>query len=363
MVTESKDRTSAAIDAFMQGKDVGVAVGDEPVGGNEEDPVESESVLDELEDDTAEEPIESKEKPSVKGQPAKATAAAKAKADLEEIEADGKKIQIDYTNKEAVKKAHLEAAGMRKFQRERDEARKQLKESEKVVKEHGELSALWTKLETAFSNEGVAGVVKAITNGKTDLEALIEERANKKVKLQQASPAERAAMEREDKFDQEVKRREAIERELGEIKKRDQDLKEQAERTSLESAIHPAFNANRFKGKLGDEDVEHRFDKALWANVKSALEDLPDDQPITADMVNTMFKEEAAIIGRMLTRQAEAKADTIVKNRKTAAKEAAQGAVSSGTQLGSSKREFAKKIKGGNISGALEDLLTGRTKL
>jgi hypothetical protein len=362
MASEVKDRTAAAIEAFSQGKDVGAAVGDDPVGGGEDaDLLLDEEVDEDLDDAGDDLPTEDEPKPA-KGAKAK-TDSAKPKADTEEFEADGKKILIDYSNKDAIRKAHAEAAGMRKFQRERDEARSQLKAFDKLKKDHEEVSSLWTKLETAFASEGIDGVVKAVTQGQSSLDKLVEERAAKMLKMSQASPAERALMEKEDKWEQEVKRREAIERKLADIEKRDVDLKKQADQTALESAIHPAFNANRFAGKLGDPDVEHRFDKALWANVKSMLADLPEDEPVTAAMVSDMFKEEASVIGRMLQKTAETKADKIVKDRKVAAKEAAQGAVQSGQQTSSSRKDFAKKIKGGDIGGALEDLLTGKTRI
>lgn len=363
------DRVGAAMEAFKMGKDVGVAVGDAPVEGSDSvvEIDDEPSVLDNLDvDDEAEETPPTEEtteeveevQDTKPAKPVKTKEAPKS-VDVEEIEADGRKIKVDYKDKAAIKKAYLEAVGMRKFQRERDDARKELSAAKPELEE---LRSLWSKLEKAFEDEGAAGVVKAVTKGEVDLDKMIEERAERLLRKRNASPAELKAMEDEDRWTAEVKKREKIEKELQAIRDRDAELKKNAEIKGLENAVHPAFNQHRFAGKLGDTDVEHRLDKALWANVKAMIEELPEDQPITNAVVAKMFQEEASVLGRVLKKQAEAGADKIVKDRKRSAKEAAQAQVVAGEHVGSAKKEFSKKFKSGDMTGALTDILSGKVK-
>lgn len=133
----------------------------------------------------------------------------------------------------------------------------------------------------------------------------------------------------------------------------------------MESKVHPSFDRYRFAGKLGDEVVEARLDQAVWDQALKRLEEYPDHVELTPNIIEKEFRDISNSFRKIITKQAEVKAQKVVTNKKIAAQEnAATAAMSSmmGNTAQSSEK-FKTDIRKGDLTSALRDLMTGRFKL
>ncbi len=274
--------------------------------------------------------------------------------DVEFIRADGKRIKIDYNNRERTKRAYAAEVGMRKFQRERDEARKAAEPLQKKADDFDKLNVL-------FEEEGVEGVVKQLTGGKT-LDDIVQERIDLLV-LEQEKPAEAAKLRHEQELARERSARERIERQMESITEQTTRDREAADQVRLESMIKPVFNQYSFAGKLnGDSDAEHAMDEALWNQAFSKLESYPDDVELTPAMIRKEFRAVATTFGKVIRRQVDTRTQAASASQRKNAKESLQQAVAEGTTASDSRKEFAKKFKSGDKLGALKDILKNKVK-
>lgn len=324
-----------------------------------EDETPTEDALDVLdrwskEGDSAEETT-----PTPESKKAPASKVAPSSTNFEMIKAGGREIKVDYSDRESIKKAFKEAAGMRMFQKERDDTRRSL---EAIQKEHQEIKSLWDRLEKAYSEAGPEGVLKEITGGKAGLDALLDQREQQRKFRASASPEQLRALELEENLVKERRERETALQRQKEIEDRLNSYEEKSAIQALESVIHPAFNQFSFEGKLGDPDREDLFNEMLWTKSKALIAKLP-DASITSANVKAIFRKVATTLDSTVKAQAETVAKKVSESRKAAAKETVQADVRAGLSTGSNEKEFAKKIRSGNVTGALEDFLSGKIKL
>jgi hypothetical protein len=279
---------------------------------------------------------------------------AEAKEDqVEFIKAAGKQIKIDYNDRARIKRAFAGEAGMRKFQRERDDLTKQVES----LKESAES---YNKLDEIYQTQGVAGVVEKL-EGRT-LDEIVQERIDRMI-LEHEKPEEAARLKHEEELAAERRQREALQRKMESELERSRAEREAAEETKLEGMIKPVFTRYSFSGKLGDETAEHQMDQALWNQAIDRLEALPDDIELTPALVRREFRAVANTFNKIINKQAESQTQKISRAKKTAAAENVQSAAASGTAAASNRSDFVKKYKSGDLKGSLVDLLTGKVKL
>jgi len=321
------------------------------VEGDESYVTTSESTVDGIEpeasasDDTAED--------SQSG-PAEATAKTETPSGSESItvtdDKGKRKIQIDWNDKEKLKKYVQMAHGARKWQAERDQALSAKTELEGKVKD---LSSSWETLENAYQNGGVAALVDLLEGRKGAFDDWEKSRIDRYNFLQKATPAQKELFE--------AKEREATrEAELARLRKEQEDFrnsilaeKEAASLKSLEGTVHPAFDRYRFADKLGDADTESMFDEMLWNNALKRLEPYEEKGvPLTADLVDREFKAVSAALRKRINVQAEKKAAKAVEQKKREATESAQAAISAGYKSSNVGQEAMNLAKEGNL-GAL----------
>lgn len=283
--------------------------------------------------------------------PAEATAKSPVPAGKEFItvtdEKGKRKVEIDFNNKDQIKKYAQLAHGARKWQAERDQVAAKAKELE------GQLSSLksnWDVLESTYQKGGVEGLIDLL-EGKPgafrEWEAARMERADF---LKKASPAERELFE--------AKEREAVrQRELEEIRRQNEDFKksvqaerEAAELKSLESTVHPVFDRYRFADKLGDSDTEQMFDEMLWNTALKRLEPYEEKGLLTSDLVEKEFKTVAVSLRKRINVQAEKRAAKAVEQKKQEATENVQAAVSSGYRSNDLSKEAMDLARQGNLT-------------
>jgi hypothetical protein len=352
MANEGKSLSQLAVEALQTGGDLDAVEAGKPSVGTQESSGTPE-VSQESSDDFFKGNQASGEPTEQKPQSTPPPSPAKTKEDPSEYYVvDGKRYKIDYSNKEAIRKAHEMAAGMRKAFAERD---KLSKEFEPTRKERDELKQLWGTLEDLYAKKGIDGVVSALTNGQHNLDSLFQERQKRDQFRKEASPAELAAMDLKEQLETERQTTAKLRKEWEETKTKIEADKDHADMKSLESLVHPAFDQFRFAGKLGDEDAEHLLDSTLWNETLKRLEKYGDDVELSRELVVREFKKSAETMSRVMNKKAEEKANDLVQSKKTKAKENVQIEASRGYQANSTQEEAAKKIRGGDLKGILGD--------
>jgi hypothetical protein len=271
---------------------------------------------------------------------------------VEYLTAGGKKIKVDFANKEEIRKAFKMAAGMRKAFADRD---KLAKDHETLKAQHAETKKMWDTLEGLYATKGVDGVISALTNGSQTLDTIYAQRQAKEKLRAEASPTELAAMDLQERLEAERRDKEKMRKEWDEFRSSVAKEREESNLKSLESRIHPVFDEFRFDGKLGDADAEATLDEALWGQALKRLEAYPEDVDLTPEMVRKEFRTVSNNMAKVMKVQAEKKADNIVANRKVKAKENAQIETARGYQASSTQEDAAKKIRSGDLKGILSN--------
>lgn len=289
-------------------------------------------------------------------------------SDVEDIEimgADGKKrpYKIDYNDRDTIKRAFHQAAGMRKFQRERDDANKELA----ALKSSGsatasEDAANFQKLAAAWEKDGIAGLVATLTQGKQSWDQVYDAESAKRKQVASMTAPELAAYKRQQEADEAVRaakaREEAADKKIAELTEKETS----AETATFTSYMNDAFTRSRFAGKLGDAAREHELDEMLWDGTKAAIERLPDDVVVTPQLIRKEFaRREKALRG---TIEAGVRKETgkVMKQKKVEAKTQAQAQMKSSSRPSTREAEMRKAIRSGNFVSAVTSFLGGSSK-
>lgn len=260
-----------------------------------------------------------------------------------------RKIEVDFNNKDQLKKYVQMAHGARKWQAERDQA---LTKAREVEGKYGELRSNWDVLEQTYQNSGVEGLIDLLEGRNGAFSEWEKSRLDRYEALKKASPAERELFEARE-------REAARQREIERIRKENEDFRtkvsqerEQAELRSLEGNVHPVFDRYRFADKLGDSDTEQMFDEMLWTSALKRLEPYEEKGLLTPDLIEKEFKAVSTALRKRINIQAEKRAAKAVEQKKREATENVQAAVSSGYRSTPVAKEAEDLIKNGNL-GAL----------
>lgn len=263
-----------------------------------------------------------------------------------------RRVEVDFNNKDQLKKFVQMAHGARKWQAERDQAITKAKE---VETQYSSLKQNWDVLENAYQNGGVEALVDLLEGRQGAFNEWEKSRMDRADFLRKASPAEKELFETKERESLRQRELEKIRRENEEFKKSVQAEREAAELRSLESTVHPAFDRYRFADKLGDSDTEQMFDEMLWNSALKRLEPYEEKGiPLTADLVEKEFKTVAVALRKRINVQAEKKAAKAVEQKKQEATENVQAAVSSGYRNSNLQKEASDMIRGGNLTGLLK---------
>ena len=260
-----------------------------------------------------------------------------------------RKLEIDYSDRAAIKKAHELAAAARKWQAERDRAQASEKTlSEKNTADRRVLDAL----EKAYAERGEEGVIDLIAGKPGASAEYIQRRIDRAKFLEKASPAEKAALEAKERLD-------AQEREIANLRKegetREQRIaaeREAAELAATESTVHPVFEKYRFDGKLGSADDEEIFDEMLWNTALKRLKPYEDKGlPMTKELVDREFRTVATQLRKRINMQAEKKAAAVVEQKKQEATENAQASTVGAYKKGGMSAERDSMLNKGDLAG------------
>ncbi len=263
-----------------------------------------------------------------------------------------RKVEVDFSNREQLKKFVQMAYGARKWQAERDQA---IQSKSKVADELRVSKENWTLLDNVYKKSGVEGLVDLL-EGRQGAHRDYEKRVLEKQKfLDRASPEEIEAYNSK----QELER---IRRENAETRQENEKFKQEvvreretAEMRAMESRVHPVFDKYRFADKLGDSHDEHMFDEMLWNSALKRLEPYEEQGlDITPELVEREFRSVASAIRKRIGIQAEKKATRTVDQKKQEATENVQAKVMSGYRSGGAAKEARDMLNSGNTLGLLK---------
>lgn len=326
-------------------------VGDE---GDESVVTASESVVDSDLSESSESEDTSSDQETGSAEPTAKSPASSGKESITVTDDKGKrKVEIDWNNKEQLKKYVQMAHGARKWQAERDQALGAKRELEEKV---SSLSSNWATLEDAYQSKGVAGLVDLLEGRQGAFDEWEKSRIDRYNFLQKATPEQRELLAAKESEAVRAAEIEKIRRENEDFKKSIAQERETAEMKALESTVHPVFDRYRFADKLGDADTESMFDEMLWNSALKRLEPYEEKGiPVTADLVEKEFKAVAVALRKRINVQAEKKAAKAVEQKKQEATENAQAAVSNGYRGNSVNKEAMDLAKQGNIGAIFKN--------
>lgn len=268
------------------------------------------------------------------------------------------KIVADYEDRTKIRKAYEMAAGMRKFQAERDQERQRV---QSLDKELNELKGTWNSLEEAYQTGGVEGVIDLLEGREGASKEYLAKRFEQERLKEAMSPDERARLELEERLEQDRRAKAQQERirqkEMEELRAR----LEEADEKETRALIMPSFERHRFKGKLGDEVAEHHFDQAVWMQALSNLEQL-DDSEITADVIDREFERVSSAFARAAKQQATKATKQAVETKKRHAKTQAAVSAMKGVNTDSKEKDLMSRLWKGDSTNVLKELLSNRKK-
>lgn len=267
------------------------------------------------------------------------------------------KITADYSDRTKIRKAYEMAAGMRKFQAERDQERTRMKELDSKL---SDLKGTWEKLEGAYQTGGIEGLIDLLEGRSGASKDYIAKRLEQERLREAMSPAERAQLDLQERLEMDRRQREQVERtQKMELEKMQARLAE-ADEKETRALITPSFEKHRFKGKLGDPVAEHHFDQAVWMQALSNLEQLEDDQ-LSSEIIDREFAKVSQAFARAAKTQASKATKAAVDEKKREAKtQAAVSAIQGMNNTGSKEKDLTKRLWAGDTAGVLKELLSGR---
>lgn len=265
-----------------------------------------------------------------------------------------RRVEIDYSNKEATKKAHMLAAGARKWQADRDQALVSVKQKDTQLSEY---KSNWDRLEGAYA-QGKEQLFDLLEGRKGAFKEFIQSQVERNKFLERASPEELQALEARERADLRERELADLNRKFTELEKKTNAGREEAEMKELQSQVYPAFDKYRFAGKLGDEATEARIDKAVWNNTLEALMPYEEKGLLTPEIIERSFRNESLTFRKLIGQQAEKKVQKVVEQKSKEATENVQSKIKSNYSTGSDANKARDLLKNGDTQSIFKNWST-----
>lgn len=317
-----------------------------------------ESVVDGQEsgqsEDTLNDSSESQEATEASSKPeAKQETSAKEVIAVTDESGRKRRIEIDYSDKAAIKKAHLEAAGMRKFQAERDQAFKRLQEGEVKQKE---LETNWSTLDSAYQQGGIEGLVDLLEGRRGAFRDRVTKEVERVKFLERASPEEIEQLNTREQADKLRKDYERLQKDNEKFKKEVTEQRESAELKEIQSRVHPTFDKYRFAGKLGDVQDEHMFDEMLWTTSLNRLKQYESEGlELSPELIDREMRAVQSAIRKRISVAADKKVSNVLNQKKQEATENVQAKIKSGYSKSSDEDKLKQHLKSGNTDAIFKN--------
>lgn len=228
-----------------------------------------------------------------------------------------RKVKVDYNDKGKVKKAFELAAGMRKFQAERDKANTAL---ETAKTELAEYQKRFAKLEEAWEQGKEDGIIRLLSGNQRSLDHVIQERNEYLKRRESADPAELARMDAEELARSKDSAIQKMEARLKEMEAKQEQNLVLAEQQKMEAMTYPAFDKFRFTGKVGDQEAATTLDEMMWTKATRAFDEYASQGVnITPEVVEREFKRLHGLLSRTIKQEAEKKVSSTIEQKKASA--------------------------------------------
>jgi hypothetical protein len=263
-----------------------------------------------------------------------------------------RQIEVDFSNREQIKKFAQMAHGARKWQAERDAERQKATELQGKL---SEIQGTWDHLEKTFQAEGIEGIVDLLQGKKGAYKEFLGREVEKSNFLAKASPEEVQAFQEREQADRTARELERIRRENEKFREEMTRKGEEAELNELKSQINPVFNKYRFAEKLGDAEGEQLFDEMLWSHGLKKLDTLADKGiDLTPEVIDREFRQVSMALRKRINSQVEKKTGEVIERKKSNATESVQAQVKSGySRDGGLAKEARDLIESRNLTGLL----------
>lgn len=271
-----------------------------------------------------------------------------------------RKVKVDFSDKEKLRKLVAQSYGMRKFQKERDDAMKQLKDLES---KSSELQSTWDRLQEVFETQGVKGLVNLVAGQEDAYDSHLQQQLERAQAKAKATPEQLKQIEALERAEQIAKENELFKKRLEERELREAQQREALEVEALQTKLNAPFAKYAFTGKLGDSELEQQYNEALWNLATNKLRQLPEDQELTDQLVDRTFREVALRFNKAVTKQVKEKTATTAQRRKDAAATRVAQKARAGIPQVNAADSFKKDISTGNWGRALAQVMSGKVRL
>lgn len=285
--------------------------------GEESDPVISSRDADigeDAESDGSEQGSASASTNSDAGQ----AAAAKAAEEWFDFKANGKGVRFNLADKEAIKKILPLAHGARQWQAERDSWKNKHGEIEKP---YNDLKSNWDKLEAAYKQDGVDGILDILGGKPGYAKEYMERKYAERLQYEKAPEHERSRIDYENRIaelDRQTKRQAE---EASQWKAQFQQRQEAEQEAQVIADLRPHYNEFRFDGKLRNSEMEKEYNNILWDKASEGLAKAAEaGQPLTQSLIRSEFKKVHDRYANVLKINQEEATAKAIQSTKTAAK-------------------------------------------
>lgn len=263
-------------------------------------------------------------------------------SDIEYIKAGGKKVKIDYSDRENIKRVYAMAAGARQWQAERDVLRV---DKEQLVLKNGELQKTMDYLEGIKDDH--EELFEAVTGVK--LNDKFQQWAEEQNLIGAMSDSEKemylSNQDHQKRIKEVESREKQLQQKLEDVDKRTEQAKE-AQQTSI---ANPIFFKYNFDNELGNDQLEMRMNRTLWSEAKIELSQFDE---ITPDMVEETMKRISNQIRQGFKVSSDKGMKKAVTNKRKVVKAKAQKLAVAEPKDGR-RAELDAKLKEGDLAGIL----------
>lgn len=271
-----------------------------------------------------------------------------------------RKVKVDFSDREKLRKLVAQSYGMRKFQKERDDAMQRLKELES---KSGELQGTWDRLQEVYESQGVRGLVNLVSGQEDAYDQHLQQQIERAQAKAKASPEQLKQIEALERAEQIARENELFKKKLEEREVQEAQQREAMEVEALQTKLNAPFAKYAFTGKLGDSALEQQYNEALWNLATNRLRQLPEEQELTSQLIEKTFRDVALGFNKAVTKQVKEKTATTAQRRKDAAATRVAQKARAGIPQVDAASSFKSDISTGNWGRALAQVMSGKVRL
>jgi len=377
MSSDLNASVQSAIDAAQSGANpMDAAFADVPTSGmDENDNVNAVTkLLDEEENQEGTQPAEGQpatDEPNTEAAADSSKEAVKpGNGDIEKLVVTGpngkEEIEINFSDREAIKKAYSMAHGARKWQAAKDLAEKKLKEIEPDY-----VDAVKTRdtIVDTFKEKGFKGLANLLLQDESGWQKLIDAEVERQLVYRSATPDAKAKMDAEARYDEMLRKMQYQEEknklDAEKIAKQREAAAAEAQKVAEESfntMAATALKMHSFEGKLGDAELESRLNDSVWDGVRKALAKLPDETDITPQLLDGLVAKEAALFGKGLGKKVESEVKQKIETKKQDSATKLASAAQQGMGKSGMAEKFSDALDKGDTASAIKAWLSGGLK-